>query len=123
MKVSAGARRALAVALLATTSSMLVSAAAPAAQEQLDRGLIAVPAAGGGNLVQWRLRAEDDPKLRFLLFRDGKQITAPPISATNFHDAGGTPDSVYRLQAVGPVRGTDRAAETGVWRPGYGTIP
>ncbi len=87
--------------------------------EKLDRGLVAVPAADGGNHVAWRLLATDPKGARFTLYRDGKAIArVDGKGATSFHDAGGTATSRYEIAAG---NGKREAATT--WANGYLSIP
>jgi rhamnogalacturonan endolyase len=84
--------------------------------ERLDRGLVAVPAAGGGNHVSWRLLATDSKGARFTLYRDGKPIARiGGNQATSYLDRGGTGTSRYSLAA--------RGAGATVWAGGYLAIP
>ncbi|KRC80326.1 rhamnogalacturonan lyase [Sphingomonas sp. Root241] len=84
--------------------------------ERLDRGLVAVPAAGGGNHVSWRLLATDAKGARFTLYRDGKVIArVSGQQATSYLDRSGTAASHYALAA--------RDAGTTVWANGYLPIP
>lgn len=84
-----GCRGATAGLLLAVLS---ISAAA------LDRGAVAVPAAGGGTLVSWRQLAGDAAGLRFHVERDGKRLTTEPVAATQWLDSAG---GAYRVIPVG----------------------
>lgn len=84
--------------------------------ERLDRGLVAVPAAGGGNHVSWRLLATDKKGAGFTLYRDGKAIAKiAGNQATSYLDPSGTPASRYALAA--------RDAGAAVWANGYLPIP
>ncbi len=68
--------------------------------EALDRGLVAVPAAGGGNHVSWRLLATDPKAATFTLYRDGRNIgRIAATAATSFHDRSGTATSRYTVAA------------------------
>lgn len=115
---------------------LLIALAAPAAAQQraveiggrqaerLDRGVVALPASGGGVLVSWRLLASDPQGTGFNVYRDGKRITPAPLaSGTNFVDPAGRPNAVYSVRSV--VRGreekADRAARA--WSQGYLTVP
>lgn len=110
--------------------AILIAAAIPAAApapalagrqiEKLDRGLVAVAAAGGGNHVSWRLLGTDAKATRFTLYRDGKAIARIDGSgATSFLDKAGTATSRYAL-AVG--RGRPGKTVT-AWAGGYLPIP
>ena len=64
--------------------------------ERLDRGLVALPAAGKGIYLSWRLLGTDSKNVCFDIERDGKVI-AHHIWATNFTDVKGFPAHSYRL--------------------------
>ena len=64
--------------------------------ERLDRGLVALPAAGKGIYLSWRLLGTDCKNVCFDIERDGKVI-AHHIRATNFTDVKGSPAHSYRL--------------------------
>lgn len=84
--------------------------------ERLDRGLVAVPAAGGGNHVSWRLLATDKKGAGFTLYRDGKAIAKiAGDQSTSYLDPSGTAASRYALAA--------RDAGAAVWANGYLPIP
>ncbi|WP_345710969.1 PxKF domain-containing protein [Kineococcus glutinatus] len=101
--------------------------------ERLDRAPVAV-AGTTGVYVGWRLLGQDPQDLPFHVYRDGRRITAQPLTgATNLQDAGGSAASTYRISTV--VGGVERWAteEFGVWdqqtldvplqRPAGGTTP
>ncbi len=79
--------------------------------EDLDRGLIAVPA-DDGVLVSWRYLATDvralDPvnyntfhgDVFYNLYRDGVLLNPEPMSATNYFDEHGKPGTEYTLETV-----------------------
>jgi rhamnogalacturonan endolyase len=93
--------------------------APPARQaERLDRGAVALPAAGG-RLVTWRALGGDAPDLRFHVERDGRRLTAQPQTLTQFLDTealpvGSTP--AYRITAVA-AEGRSAVAEPALWLP------
>lgn len=91
------------LAALALTLPALPAAAQGARQiERLDRGLIAIPAEGGGNHVSWRLLATDPKAVFFTLYRDGKVIARLNAkAATSVLDREGTPTSRYSLTLGG----------------------
>lgn len=64
--------------------------------ERLDRGLVALPAAGKGIYLSWRLLGTDSKNVCFDIERDGKVI-AHHIRTTNFTDVKGSPAHSYRL--------------------------
>jgi rhamnogalacturonan endolyase len=103
-------------------ATFAVIAAMPAAAqttrqiEKLDRGLVAVPAQGGGNHVSWRLLATDPRGKAFTLYRDGKPIAQIGAKgATSVLDREGGPASHYALSA--------RGAAVTPWTGGYLAIP
>lgn len=98
-----------AIGLAASTAAAFVAAVsgplpahAQRHMERLDRGLVAVPATGGGNHISWRLLSEDPASARFTLLRDEKPIAKIAAGGpTSVHDATGTAASRYRLQVMG----------------------
>lgn len=64
--------------------------------ERLDRGLVALPAAGKGIFLSWRLLGTDSKNVCFDIERDGKVI-AHHVRATHFTDAKGSPAHSYRI--------------------------
>ncbi|WP_396595657.1 rhamnogalacturonan lyase [Brevundimonas sp. R86498] len=93
------------------------------AAENLDRGVVAVPAVAGGVLISWRLRSDDTPDTGFDVYRDGTKLNPHPIVAsTNFVDTDGVPTAgSYSVQ----VSGANASATTPVqvWANGYLSIP
>ncbi|MDJ0275851.1 rhamnogalacturonan lyase [Sphingomonas sp. 2R-10] len=111
-------RAALAIGLAAIT---IGAAPRPVRQyERLDRGLVAVPATGGGNHVAWRLLADDRRGAAFRLLRDGQVIARRIAGASSFHDRRGGRDARYRLE---PIGGREPASEATTWAKGYRSIP
>ena len=64
--------------------------------ERLGRGLVALPAAGKGIYLSWRLLGTDSKNVCFDIERNGKVI-AHHLRATNFTDAKGSPAHSYRI--------------------------
>ena len=97
----------------------------PARQvERLDRGVVAVPAAGGGVLIGWRSLRSDAKGAGFEVFRDGRRITPRPVTdSTNFRDTGGTPASRYAVRMVASGAAEARTSDVAVWAKGYLSIP
>lgn len=91
----------------------------PARQaERLDRGAVALPAAGG-RLVTWRALGSDAPGLMFHVERDGHRLTAQPQALTQFLDADTLPAGrapAYAITAITP-EGHATAAEPALWLP------
>lgn len=91
--------------------------------DHLDRGLVAVPAASGsGNLVSWRVFAEEYYDVTYNLYSDGTQV-AKNLSASNYTHTAGTATSKYQVAAV--VRGVEqeKCAAITRWTNGMLTIP
>ncbi|MDR6146436.1 rhamnogalacturonan endolyase [Sphingomonas sp. SORGH_AS870] len=101
--------------------------AAPAPERQAekwDRGVVAVPAIGGGVLVSWRSLASDAPGVGFEVFRDGRRISASAITgSTNFRDAGGSAASRYAVRMIAPGAAGAVSPAVPVWAKGYTSIP
>jgi rhamnogalacturonan endolyase len=92
--------------------------------EALDRGVVAVPARDGGNLVSWRLLATDAPKTEFDVYRDGRKINPRPLRAgTNLVDEAGTPQSTYVIRTRVRRADVETSGPVGVWADGYLSIP
>ncbi len=64
--------------------------------EQLDRGVVALPAKDKGVFLSWRMLATDSKTVCFDVERDGAVI-AHHVKRTNYTDPKGTPDSHYRI--------------------------
>jgi rhamnogalacturonan endolyase len=126
-----GARVAAAALLCATALSSVggsalsaPKAAAPRRMEALDRGLVAVPAIGGGVLVSWRLLGDDPAKIAFNLYRDGTKLNPAPLTGpTDFVDKTGDSSAAYTVRPV--VGGKEAAASkpAKVWADGYLSLP
>ncbi len=94
------------------------AAAPPRQAERLDRGAVAL-AAAGGRLVTWRALGSDSPGLLFHVERDGRRLTAHPQALTQFLDtealpAGGVP--AYRITPV-TVQGRSLGTAPALWLP------
>ena len=85
--------------------------------ERLDRGVVAVPAIDGGNLVSWRLLATDAATVGFNLYRDGVKLNAAPLTgATNYRDTAGSATAA-RASAVAVRTQSTYAPRTGSHAP------
>ena len=120
------APRGVALTLIAAGSAAIAAPANKAPMlagrqvEALDRGLVSVPAAQGGNHVSWRLLGSDSDALAFTLYRDGKAIAQlPGTAATSYVDCAGTAASRYAVAAAGAR--PDSPVPT--WERGYLAIP
>ena len=85
-------------------SSFLVPMTAQRTVDQLDRGLIAVPATGGGTLVSWRLLGEEYYDVTYNLYCDGT-LLAENLSVTNYRHAEGNLSNQYQVAPV--VKGVE----------------
>ena len=91
--------------------------------ERLDRGLIAVPTAGGV-LVSWRMLGTDPRNIAFNVYRDGQKRNAAPITtSTNYLDTAGAASATYTVRAI--VNGAEQpaSASASVWADSYRDIP
>lgn len=113
------------VSIVAMSGALAAVPATGARQiERLDRGVVAVPAIDGGNLVSWRLLATDAATVGFNLYRDGVKLNAAPLTgATNYRDTAGSATATYAIKVVVNGREQDRAFSARVWQAGYGNIP
>jgi rhamnogalacturonan endolyase len=91
--------------------------------ERLDRGLIAVPAAGaaGGVFLSWRLLATDAADIAFNLYRGAKLLNAEPLTLSNYVDPQGRADSRYSVRAV--VGGLEQAPKPSDFEVSSGSQP
>ena len=64
--------------------------------EQLNRGVVALPANSGGNFVSWRFLGTDDNDSRFDVVKNGTTI-ATDLKVTNYTDAEGDSNSEYQI--------------------------
>jgi rhamnogalacturonan endolyase len=94
--------------------------------EKLNRGLVAVSAAGGV-YVGWRMLGfeydeHNANKLSYNLYRDGTMI-ANVTDSTNYQDTAGTAKSQYTVRAL--IDGSEREASesASVWAQDYLRIP
>ena len=113
----------------AGTTGMMPDAQAPAGGgfyqlERLDRGLVAVSAAGG-NYVGFRLTGaeyNEGSALDFVLLRDGMPI-AELSGTTNYLDSDGGPASRYAVQVRRGERLEAASGEVTPWDQPYLSIP
>jgi rhamnogalacturonan endolyase len=92
--------------------------------ERLNRGVVAVPAPGGGILVSWRLFGYEPTDLAFNVYRDDEKLTDTPITAsTNFVDESGSDSSTYTVRAILDGSEAQDSETAGVWTGGYLEIP
>ncbi len=126
-----GARVAAAALLCATALSSVGGSAfsapkgaGPRRMEALDRGLVAVPAIGGGVLVSWRLLGDEPTKTAFNLYRDGTKLNAAPLAGpTDFVDKTGGPTATYTVRVVAGAKEAPASKPAKVWAQGYLSLP
>ena len=85
--------------------------------DRLDRGLVAVPASSG-NLVSWRIFAEEYYGVTYNLYANGTLVKSG-LTASNFNHTAGNASTKYQVAAV--VRGVEqeKSAEVTRWNEGY----
>lgn len=91
--------------------------------EKLTRGVVVVPAQGGGQLVSWRFLGTDNEKTTtFRVLRDGQTVADRIANATCYTDKNGS--SANRYQVVTLVDGipVESSAETAPWPNAYTTL-
>lgn len=90
--------------------------------DKLDRGLVAVPGSNGGNLVSWRIFAEEYYDYTYNLYCDGT-LLASGLSASNYSHQAGNASSTYQVAPV--FRGTEGELCQSVtrWNNGFLEIP
>ncbi len=92
--------------------------------ENLNRGLIAVPAQNKGIYLGWRLLVSDPKNVKFNIYRDGIKINSQPIeNSTNYVDADGTVNNKYSITAVIDGIEQNPTPEVIPWTNIYKTIP
>jgi len=92
--------------------------------ERLNRGVVAVPAAGDGILVSWRLFGYEPSDRAFNVYRDGAKLTDTPVTtSTNFVDADGSEASTYTVRAIVDGAEGQDSEVAAVWTGGYLEIP
>ena len=104
-------------------SLILVPAAlAQRVTDKLNRGLVAVPGSGGGNLVSWRIFAEEYYDCTYNLYCDGS-LLAENLSVSNYSHTAGKASSTYQVAPV--FRGIEGEKCDAItrWNGGYLEIP
>lgn len=92
--------------------------------ENLDRGVVAVPAENGGIYIGWRLLADDPDTIKFNIYRGNTKINDEPVeSSTNFIDSAGTLNDKYKIAPVIGGVELEASEEISPWENIYKTIP
>lgn len=83
--------------LLLGSASALAQNTPVSQMEKLDRGVVALPASGGGNFVSWRFLGTDDENLTtFDIIRNGAVVKRDAYE-TNYTDKTGSSTSAYQI--------------------------
>lgn len=75
--------------LVALMGLMTIGVSAQRVTDKLDRGLVAVPGASGGNFVSWKIFGEEYYDVTYNLYRDGV-LLAENLTTSNYQDAAGS---------------------------------
>lgn len=102
-------------------SSFILTGQAQRVTDKLDRGLVAVPASSG-NLVSWRIFAEEYYGVTYNLYANGSLVKSG-LTASDFNHTGGSSTTKYQVAAV--VKGVEqeKSAEVTRWNNGYLQFP
>ena len=84
--------------------TLTLAAGAQRTTDVLDRGLVAVPS-GSGNLVSWRIFAEEYYGVTYNLYKNGSLI-AEGLEASDYLDAAGGSGTAYQVAPV--VKGVEK---------------
>ncbi|WP_052720560.1 DUF6250 domain-containing protein [Actinoplanes rectilineatus] len=85
--------------------------------ESLDRGLVAVPATGGGTFLSWRLLGtEYGTDIAFHVYKGARRLTPTPVTASTTFTDRSRGSGAYTVRAV--VRGREQAASGPAFTPG-----
>ena len=108
--------------LAALLGALTVGAGAQRTTDKLDRGLVAVPGASGGNFVSWKIFGEEYYDTGYNLYRDGVKVNDKPLTVSNYSDTRGSSTSKYQVAAV--VRGVEqpKCSEVTRWGAQYKDI-
>ena len=114
-------RKLILTALLLSLISLTCSAQRKT--DKLDRGIVAVPANGGGTLVSWKIFAEEYYDTEYNLYRNGTKLNTEPLRISTFVDSSTDNNAKYQVEAI--VRGVPQplSAEVKRWANGYYDIP
>lgn len=89
----------------------------------LDDGLVVIPSKKG-NVISWRLQADDPKDIAFNVWRDGIRLTPVPLTtSTFFSDSDGMPQSAYQIQAISGGKTGALSKAVLPWKEGVLRIP
>ena len=102
-------------------SCFILTGQAQRVTDKLDRGLVAVPASSG-NLVSWRIFAEEYYGVTYNLYANGSLLKSG-LTASDFNHTSGSSTTKYQVAAV--VKGVEqeKSAEVTRWNNGYLQFP
>lgn len=102
-------------------SCLILTGQAQRVTDKLDRGLVAVPASSG-NLVSWRIFAEEYYGVTYNLYANGSLLKSG-LTASDFNHTSGSSTTKYQVAAV--VKGVEqeKSAEVTRWNNGYLQFP
>ncbi|MFT5408569.1 MAG: rhamnogalacturonan endolyase, partial [Verrucomicrobiales bacterium] len=117
--------------LILSTLLVLDAAWAQRAMETLNRGVVAVPAKGGGQLVSWRLLGDDPKSIAFNLYQQRPdqppaRLNKDPISgATNFLVSVdfAAANAQYFVRSIIDSKEGESSPSAGFWESGFLEIP
>lgn len=91
--------------------------------ERLNRGAVAAPALAGGNLISWRLLADDPAAVAFDVYGvAGKLNTSPIVDSTTFVDVAGQAGASYSVRVAGASE-AEAGAQAVALATGYISVP
>ena len=90
--------------------------------ERLDRGMVALPAAGKGIFVSWRVLGTDSNDTHFTLLRNGQPI-ARDLRVSNYTDLAGTANDKYQVVILTKERQQETTAPVKPWADLFMQIP
>lgn len=91
--------------------------------EKLSRGVVVVPASGGGEQVSWRfLGTDDEDNTAFQVLRNGINISGTVTNATCYVDKNGTKDNTYRVVTLRNGEAADTTQAVRPWTDLYMTL-
>ena len=102
-------------------SCFILTGQAQRVTDKLDRGLVAVPASSG-NLVSWRIFAEEYYGVTYNLYANGSLLKSG-LTASDFNHTSGSSTTKYQVAAV--VKGVEqeKSAEVTRWNNDYLQFP
>ena len=87
--------------------------------EKLNRGVVALPASGGGNFISWRfLGTDDEDRTTFDIIRNGAVVKRDAYE-TNYKDASGSATSTYQIVTKVDGEAIDTTKAVSVWGEVY----